>query len=55
MNISKNTIDLLNEKFFFNFCDDEMNEVSTENATQILIGFTKNGEYIGRSIKETKQ
>lgn len=55
MNISKNTIDLLSEVYNISFNDDFSNTVSFEKATLLSIGFSKTGEYIGKSIKGTKK
>lgn len=56
MNISKNTIEVLNEMFSFCFYDEYVNEVDPELATEIHIGFNKEeGNYIGKSIKATKK
>lgn len=56
MNISKQTLELLNEHFYFTFYDRFMNEVAMDKANELHIGFTKDGsEYIGKSIKATKK
>lgn len=55
MNISKQTIEALNEMFSFTFYDNFTNEVEVSKATEIFIGFTKEGEYIGKTIKAIKK
>ena len=41
--------------FSFTFYDNFMNEVEVSKATEMHIGFTKEGEYIGKAIKATKK
>lgn len=56
MNISKQTLEMLNEIFYITFYDNFMNEVAMDKATELHIGFTKDGtEYIGKLIKATKK
>lgn len=56
MNISKQTLEMLNEIFYFTFYDNFTNEVAMDKATELYIGFTKDEtEYIGKSIKATKK
>lgn len=56
MNISKQTIEQLKSEFFsFTFYDNFLNEVSPQKATELNIGFDKDYNYIGKTIKETKK
>lgn len=55
MNISKNTIEILNEMFTFTFYDNYINEVEPSEATEIHIGYSKDFQYIGKSVKATKK
>lgn len=57
MNISKQTIEILDSLYYYSFSDDFCNVVDAKNATELRIGFTKDSEaqYIGKSIKATKK
>ena len=56
MNISKQTLEMLNEIFYITFYDNFTNKVAMDKATELHIGFTKDEtEYIGKSIKATKK
>lgn len=55
MNISENTIKTLKESFTLCFLDEMFNDQNPQDATRLLIGFTSQGEYIGKPIKATKR
>jgi len=58
MNISNETIKKLSELYFFGFYDQFMNEVQPEEASELIIGSSKTGDfvdYIGKTIKSTKK
>jgi len=56
MNISANTIKKLSADFQISFWDDNVNDVSVEEAVILHIGWDKDGTgYFGKDIKVTKK
>jgi hypothetical protein len=55
MNISKETIEQLETLYTISFIDDNYNDVSIDKASILIIGFEKEGNYIGKTIKATKK
>ena len=59
MNISKETIEILDTLFMYSFTDDNINNVDPINATQLNLTFNKELNdcisYLGKTIKATKK
>jgi len=55
MNISESTIKTLKESFTLSFVDEMFTDRDPQDATRLLIGFTPEGEYVGKQIRATKK
>lgn len=54
-NISKETLSFLDENYSYGFYNDFFNESTIEKASILSIGFSKDGEYVGKTIKPLKK
>ena len=56
MNISDETLTMLNMYYSYSLTDDNINDVNKESATRLNIGFSRiDSNYIGKTIRELKK